>query len=1507
MEEFVLKLIENKQKRYIEDYSEMLGDYKRELETIKGYNGRQLLELLQNCDDEGATKVTIALDKEAKTISISNNGNTSFSEKGYRSLFIANLSSKTSRKYIGNKGLGFRSIINWSKFIEIQSNNLSLFYSEKNTKENYEKLFSEEERQRIVIEENLGKNTIPMPFLSMPILKNINQGDFKTAIIIQFKKKAFKDIFKQVKNITPETLLFLKHIEEVHFEGFEDVSNIKCNRETHLLKTAEFSPKEFIQFAANSWSIFEVEKELPSKFQDSNKTEKEYYQIKIAVEDNFEKSSQNLYSFFPTNIKLNQPYVLHATFDLDATRNQLNESEKNRYILEKVVAFTIKVAKYFSQAKVSYQPLSILNHTHKADTLDNLGYYDLIEEAINNEAIFPCIDNNYRALEEVIYINDEFAEFLQDANSEDIISIHILPLKDLSLKAFNLEYKIDGSIKVLSDYLKLLNQISAKELSIEQRAKWIRLITQEASFIKNEHKDGLNFLIDKKNKPLNGDEYIYTPVSTSKTSKDDIELAKPNFANIQFINDDLFDKLLSEFRFDKSDNPNKGRFIYDELKGFCNIHSYEPATLSQKIIRETNTVIERDKDNSAVYIKEMNRCLYHNFKLMKEGTKIPDDSIKIPCITRNGKIAFTEDIIFSEFYPTGKRTQLIFEDVLSDKNFLAKPIDLGLDENEDSYELEKYLNWIKVNNYARYKNKSVTDLGIEGYVNYVKNYNSFGRYTGYNISYKVINGFKSILEKISVEKLILWIYYDDVLKQQMYDFNNEDNFRFFYFNYHTISNKPSYLKYLIYISYKYDFSELLIDEKYSWVNNYKINYKKIMDFDSNINKTIINEILVSLGANDDFNQLPIDKVAEIINKLPDNYPNGSKSQTFYKKALNHYSQNEIEIEEPLKLFAHNGNELQIYNQDEVYFSEKIKLPNRLKKDFPIFNYPARAGGAEAIKFFGINDLKEVKIEIKDKVLLTSITDRFEEVLFTLKPFLLSHRLNVIEDVEVRKIQASICQKIKILLCSSVDYKVKESAYEVADYEFLHYEEQTYLIKINDFDSFETLKKNVDFTNSFADIIALAFDVSSDKNEYKYILRSDFEDVQNSIKNDLGEDTLNEAREYLGLADYKQAFWQAVFQVRGLEYNDLLDDLALEETIAESLGIEFDTNSLDYEKVNSENELVKIEQLFDELDITLENFAKYYSYKISIAQYHLSKIKDAILSKKNVIKSSVWVSFKEKTIDEKAEFLAEINRYEDYKEFAQKKAEEFKHHFNIDKSLVFKDYRNLIYPNLTLMDNVKLDEIKRKQKENFTDDELYEISQSERLKSLLYFEDALEVIKEELNEVVELEVENFSINDMHANGNEVAVETRLLSSNVLKTKNPPRGSKRNSVYTPKEKNNKGLKIKGNNSEQVVYDFLIESGYKNVDLVSEDNEGLQCDIRYTNNKEEVKYVEVKTFDNGSFYLSKSEFDFGKNNEKDYEVWLVKNKQDIIPIYDFFSNQKYKTTVNEYLVHLEIVNNK
>jgi len=107
-----------------------LSDLKQEIATLKDYNGRQFLELLQNIDDQKSEKALIKLDKKNKIISIANNGNP-FSEQGLKSLMMPNLSSK-DKTFIGNKGLGFRSLLNWAGEIYVKSENLSIEFSEKN-------------------------------------------------------------------------------------------------------------------------------------------------------------------------------------------------------------------------------------------------------------------------------------------------------------------------------------------------------------------------------------------------------------------------------------------------------------------------------------------------------------------------------------------------------------------------------------------------------------------------------------------------------------------------------------------------------------------------------------------------------------------------------------------------------------------------------------------------------------------------------------------------------------------------------------------------------------------------------------------------------------------------------------------------------------------------------------------------------------------------------------------------------------------------------------------------------------------------------------------------------------------------------------------------------------------------------------------------------------------------------------------------------------------------------
>jgi len=1501
MKYFVSELIERKKKRYKEDYSEMLGDFNREIETVKGYNGRQILELLQNCDDEGAKKVLIKLDADLSKITISNDGQP-FSEKGYRSLFIANLSSKTTkRKYIGNKGLGFRSIINWSNNIEIQSNNISLIFSEDNLTNSFNKLFPKELQNKIRDEENLSESVTPLPFLSMPILKDIVKTEYVTSIIVNYKDEFLEDIRKQVDKITSETLLFLRNIEEIKFEGFENKDNINCKREEINADVIGFIAKGKIIFNNNSWYIFEEEKLLPQEFSDSNKNEGEFYQIKIAVEENLEHSSPYLYSFFPTNIKLDQPYVLHATFDLDATRNQINDSLKNKYILEKIVAFTIEVAKYYSTKTVSYKPLMILNHSHKADTLDNLGYYNLIENAIKTESIFPCVDNTYKKLEDAIYISEDFASMLLKISANEIIDMHLLPIQEGNLKDFILSLGIDTSLNIFESSLELVNNIASLGLSVYERALFISQIVKTCQFLKTKFPNKINFLINGNGKLISGNDYIYTPITF------DNSLKIPIYTNIEFIDTNLFSLLVKLLNHDAKENPNKGRFIYDQLKGFCNIHSYEPTTLALKIISETNNIIKENPTETLVYIREMNRCLFVNYKKSEVDTIKTPISTNVPTFTKNKTVKPTSEVSLSAYYPTGKKTELIFSDVYSDDNYIASPEELGIVHYDSIHDVEDYLIWLSVNKFVHYVNGNTTDT--VGYFSYVMRYKGNPASTGQNLSFKRIDNFELLLNRLSLNKLIIWIYFDEILRKQLSNDLNDDVVRNHYRAFYEIYNKPSYIKFILDTKHQLSFKNILIDERYYWINDFNIDYTSKDFAEAKITKTSINEILILLGAKDDFNEISIDKLTEIINKLPQQYPDGKKSQSIYKRALNHYRIHNKEINKPLNLFADNGTQLKLYAQEEIYFNDKIKLPKRLKQDFPIFNFPVRAGGAEAIKFFGINDLNELKVEILSHNSINEITLEFSEYFQKLKPLILTQRINVIEETRLRKQQASICNKIKIILCSAISYKVLDKEYEVANYEFLHYKEETYFLKINEFDSLQFLRKHFHFTDSFADILSLSFDISGDKNEFKHLLRTDFDYAILSTKNDFGNDTLQEARELLGLADYKQAFWQAVFQAKELEYFEHLDDLSLENLLRDNLNITFNLSELDYENLSIEVQLKKVESLFNEINIELEQFALKYPYKISVKDVHFKLLRNVILSKKNKVKTSVWKSISAKEIEIQAKFLSEINKYEYYESFANQIAIENEYHFSINTDKIVNDYIFSIYGDLEITEELNINKYRNQNILRFSEDELFEISQNERFKSLLYFDNVVEIIKDELIKLQSKQIEKPNSDSRSTSYAYKYDKPTIISSDKLKQKKIDirLKSKYSGVYTPKQDNSRKLKEIGNSSEKLVYDHLLESEFhKNVYWASEDNEGLHYDIRYTNSENILKYVEVKTFDNSYFHLSKAEYDFGLNHKDDYEIWLVNNKKNIIPITDFFSNKKYEVISNEYLVYLDLSDN-
>ena len=1479
MKQFLEELKNKKRSLYQRDYAEMLGAYNSEKATTEGYNGRQILELIQNCDDEESEEVFIKLDRDNNTISISNLG-TPFSEKGYRSLSISNLSSKTSkRKYIGNKGLGFRSIINWSNVIRIISNKTCLSFSKEIVQKEFNSLFDESQKEKILNEYNFAEGVIPMPFLALPEISDyVSTNHYTTTIEIQYKPEFYNDIIAQIKNITPETLLFLHNINEIKFENIDDIENLKRSKELLESNSSnEFGASEKITVNKNVWNIFNLEEEIDEVVENSNTKEPEFYQLKLALKEDLSDSFNRLFSYFPTNVGIELPFIIHGTFDLDQNRNQLNQTLKNKYVIRKLVELIVKTAKYLSKDCVDWNPLQLLTYKRKNIALENLGFYALIDEAIEKEALFPCIDNTYRRRSEAIYLDDEFSKVIIENQGQKYFSELLIPVeKIIDLK--NYKFPING---VISNPVYRVDSLSNEITDIYLRANFIKCI--------NEHfpQTKFNLLIDNQGKLIKKEADIFTP---SKK-----ELSIPSFSDIKIIDDDLYERLIVLFKLTEARD--KSRELQRILKQNTNIHSFEPIPLAEKIISSTNEAIKLEPLKQSYFISEMTKSLFENYRQQRENTRL-DPNTNVPLLNKEGNIMHSKNLYISEFYKSGELTVDLFKDIYDQHEFLAPSHILGIIE-EDNETIERFFLWLGVNKFVKYEKEYTKDFSkMRDYLLYLTKKTNFSYPNQIDINILKVSKLKEILTKLNIERIITWIFFDNEIKRQLGDINNIDKISYCINAWRELTNKPSFLKFAL-NSGGYNFDDHLIDEKYDWINTKQVNYSDELFVKYNISKREIDNILISLGATDDFSSLSIERISDVLEQLPIKYPDGRNSQALYKKALRN-SQKIYQLKREIELFAHNGDCLKLYKPKDVFFSDTIKIPIKLRKKYPIFNFPLRSGGKEAIDFFQINDLKSLKININQFVQNIKLTSIFKELFERLKPYILAYRIEKIEKDSIRKQELYKLNNINFILCNQVVCNINEVSFEIEKHEFITAGNSTYYIKVDNSDSLTDLQSSPIFTGSFSEILANVFDVVGDKNEFRSLIKDDIIETDYYAREQLGTGLLTESRELLGFSDYTLAFWQSVFSTIGRRFNFRENNDTFLAEIKSSLGLNLNIEEINYEIINKIENIDIVKALFNQLMISIEDFNKSAVYALNLKNFHKEKLKAYFYSQAHFVKSSLWNSLKSESIKERSNFLNLISTYENHNSYIDGIAERNKTEFEIDIEVLFNEF---VYSKLNklsmVLEDIDFESILKENKKLFSEQELIEVNANTSLKSLMYFSDSLLHIKEEIKEEILDE-------DVTTENEPNSVEYKIIKPKKFKTSKLSKSLNgySNGAYTHSSISDHERKQLGNTSEEIVYNELVKLyGKSFVSWKAKEDEGLHYDIRYSNDKGvKWKYAEVKTFSNSRFYLSKDEKEFGEANQSNYEIWLV-NGNNIIPITDFFSNENCILNPKDYIVSLQI----
>jgi hypothetical protein len=1492
--EAILKQIFKKRKNYAGDSDLIISDFNREVELTKEYNGRQILELLQNADDAESKEVSLKFETKERKLTIANKGEHPFTVDGIKSLMQANLSTKKGKKYIGNKGLGFRSILNWANRILIKTNGCLVEFSPKIAEEEFNDIYIDSEtRVSLLKAQGLSEKAVPFPLLSIPRVDiEINPESEWTTIIEIYYKEDFEDKIKsQLEDCTEEILLFLNNIEKISIDGLAS--------ETHKFNRTKLNEAglTFIQIQDKVWRVETLEDYLPEELQDKNKSERELYNITVAFQDNLSDTYYKLFNYFPTKLSVCLPCIIHATFELNSSRDYLNDSPKNVYILNKLVDLlkktTLKLAAE-SEGNSNWNPFKLLLPI-KSETDSKLidDFYLNVKKLHDELAIFPCTDGLYEKFSNIKYYGNSFSDWVIKNGYNSYFPSLLIPLEREIAQSFPINNKIYQQV----EFTPMVDAVSEYISELKTRAELISLMmTEEFRYNRGEKYSLLvnDKLVNNKNEVIKKTSVTITPIIESEGVFD-----KPDFVNIDFINKDLY-RLLADQHKDKFDSKEpESREFQRHFKEIVNIQPYDSNNVISRIISGTRDKIKSvDKESATDAIKSMVQCLFKNYLSLKYKTDSFSESC--PLISKEFEIQESNTLFLSSNYPSGIITESIYHGVLTDEYYLCDSDYYGI-EHTDKNVIESFFIWLGVNKFVQFKDIVINKEQYEAdqYFDFVFDYiakpNPVSRFS---FKGKQIGLFNETIAKLSNEKLICLILKEERINHAL-EFINSDALTYQYSNsYLMIQEKPSYIKFQLESLKRFN-NYLIESNEIPFINDISVNYEDPIFKLYGLRDTPINEVLEKLGAHQSFVELDTEKVYELIfrcGKLKADYKHARK---LYLNAFEHYKSNKDNFKGSPKsgtmLLAVKNEKKDYVNIDEedVYYSDNSTLPEKITKDIWVFDFPKRVGENQVSNFFGIKTFKELRLTVeKGSQLNHDEAKSFDQWFSKIKPLILAYRISGLKQIQDKRNAANALKKCTIRLVSEVSYNMNAGSLQKLGFEELLVTEDQFIISAESFKRLENLKGSSKFCGAFAEIICILFEVNESKNNYISVFKDSFDFSRDVIKSDYLEENLIEAYSLLGLSQNEIAFWEAICKINSIEWQEVIsDENQLKLFVKEKLNFDLQSSyrKIDFDSFSNSESFEFLKSLSENGKLTLTKLKEVHNAFPGLKEWHLGKLTDVSRGIEMMFAHSIWNNLAK---EEQKYYLDKRNSFRKW----------FDHYPWSDSDLppliIEVDYFSFLKDkvkrelHIDLVENISPITIHLDYVELLAKYEEIEKSFSDNQKSLLFFSGNKDEITKIIESIIKPESELPAVEKTDETLLPI-IETSLKNTTSLKSNgHGKRKSGGGGSFDPEKE--KGKRKAGLKAEQKVRDKLLDLyGRKNVRWVSgnsdEDytDDSLGFDVYYRRNElDEWLFLEVKSVSGNSFIVTDNELTVAFGNKDKYHLALVKSGQIFIDK-EFFTN--------------------
>jgi len=608
--------------------TDLIADYYHERDIVRDYEGREILELLQNANDQAAERNQrgrVLIELLPTGLIVANTG-LAFSVGGVGSLQTSHLSPKRRRRkqLIGNKGLGFRAILNWSKTPIILSNALSLAYCTGYARKKLEALMAESsELERIVREERQNEDMLILPLLPFPLYSE--SGDLAADLIDERARAIFGrceelliegegydtvigmpfDIIdghtlasSQIDEVRPEILLFAQHLCEICFcrdgqapviwrrEGSDDEAEVLADDKS-----------------LGKWQLHRKADKLPVSVLTSTPGEATDYEIVVAVPFNGTGAQGPLYSYFPTDITMPLPLVCHVTLELEQNRKHaLQGSKSNKYVFGKLADFLAEIAEGLAIRATDdpWAGCSLLMPLGDYPVeLQREGFAEALLKSAKERHIVPTLGGKPVAPSSARLITGADLSWLPAELFSEVV-----PLRDKAEERFLSSL---GVPRLDVEEIKV-RIVAYMDFTFDQRvALVVGLIAQRS--LQGAHTSAL--LLDSAGCGLGDGIRVHMSPGAGAIPK------LPNWVDLRFLSDAMRTKLAQ--RLETRDV----RELQQKLASF-GLKEYSLSSVIQALVAEANRIEKNKPENRELYRSELLSTVFDFYDKVEPGSKRPE-------------------------------------------------------------------------------------------------------------------------------------------------------------------------------------------------------------------------------------------------------------------------------------------------------------------------------------------------------------------------------------------------------------------------------------------------------------------------------------------------------------------------------------------------------------------------------------------------------------------------------------------------------------------------------------------------------------------------------------------------------------------------------------------------------------------------------------------------------------------------------------------------------------------